>query len=562
MISLAFSSERSIQPGRVREDRLGHRLIAPSRTLGYSDLYLDVLAGKPSAGTFFRANDPEAVAREIDRASYPRRELVDILTRQNQQFHADDAAFRSLTSLAVPGSACVFGGQQAGLFTGPLLVIVKALALVKVAKAYSAKLDRSVVPIFWIAGDDHDFDEIAGTWALNQQSELVEIKYGARPDRELPASEIVLSDLPELERVKNLYASQLGQTDFTEQLLKLINHAYTPEDTFVSAFGKLLAGLTAGTGLVLFNPCDAKVKSLAVPFFEKVIDRQSELHRTLTASNKSIEEAGYHLQVAGKDNAAHLFRNVDGRKPVHFESGRFTFDGAAIPAAALKNAVRSHPDRFSPDVLTRPLMQSYLFPVLCQLGGPAEIAYLAQGNALFDLFGIPAPIHRPRPSLCLLEKRIDQLMSEYALTFDNLTGDIEQPINRILAASFPKDLERGYEDLTSEIKAKWDRFAGESLQFDPSLGEFARQTHGKIDFALKGFEGKLFSAHKKKSKEIRDRVYRVQRNLYPNRTLQERNLNIGCFVARHGFGLVSFMLEQMDADQTAHQLIDLSEMTN
>ncbi|MBI5266888.1 MAG: bacillithiol biosynthesis cysteine-adding enzyme BshC [candidate division Zixibacteria bacterium] len=541
---------------------MAHRLIPSSKQLGYSDLYLDVLAEKPSAGAFFHAKDPAAVARAIDHATYPRRELVDILTRQNRQFHGDDSVFRSLTSLAVPGSMCVFSGQQAGLFTGPMLVVVKALALVKLARAYSLKLNRSVVPIFWIAGDDHDFDEIANTWVLNQQSELVEIKYGARPEQELPVGDIVLSNHAELDRVKDLYTGQFGRTDFTEQLRKLVDRSYTPEDTFVSSFGKMLAGLTAGTGLVLFNPCDAEVKSLAVPFFEQVIDRQDELHKTLASSNKAIEEAGYHLQVTAKDHSAHLFRNINGRKPVQFEAGSFSFDGVAIPLPALKSAVRSHPERFSPDVMTRPLMQSYLFPVLCQLGGPAEIAYLAQGNALFDLFGIPAPIQRPRPSLTLIEKRIDQLMTEHGVTFNDLTGDIEQAVNRVLAGSFPKELEQRYADLTAEVKATWDRFAGESLQFDPSLGEFAKQTYGKVDFALKGFEGKLFSAHKKKSKDVRDRIYRVHRNLYPNRTLQERTLNIGCFVARHGFGVVSFMLEQMDVDQTAHQLIDLAEMTS
>ena len=538
---------------------MAHKLIPPSKALGYSELYLDFLAGKSSATSFYRQNDPSAVLSELDRIKYRRQELVEILSRQNRSYHADDAAFRSLTSLAVPNSVCVFAGQQAGLFTGPMLVVVKALAVVRVARAYSAALNRPVVPIFWIAGDDHDFNEIASTWVLDRQSDLVEIKFGAKPNCELPAGEITFADLPELNRVKAQFNETLGQTEFTPELQRLMDHSYTPADTFTTAFGKMLAGLTAGTGLVLFDPCDAEVKSLAVPFFESVIDRQTEVHEKLNSVDRAIESAGYHLQVGGKENSAHLFRNVKGRKPILFESGQFSFDGASIPTAALKEAVRSHPERISPDVFTRPVMQSYLFPVLCQIGGPSEMAYFAQGTPLFELFGVPCPIQRPRPSISLIEKRIDQLMSDYGLTFDHLTGDIEQSINGILASSFPKDLERGFAELSEGIKDRWDRFAADSLHFDPSLAEFAKQTYGKIDFALKGFENKLFTAHKKKSKDIRDRIYRVYHNLYPNRTLQERTLNIGCFVARHGLGVVSFMLEQMDADQTSHQLLDLSE---
>ncbi len=534
----------------------------PSKGLGYSDLYLDYVAGKEPARGFYKSHDAVDVAQAVDRASFARQQLVDILTRQSRQYMADEKALASIATLAQPDTLCVFSGQQAGLFTGPMLVVVKALALVKIARAYSQQLGRPVLPVFWIAGDDHDFDEIAGTWVLNQQSELVSVRYGTKPEKEFPTAEIVLGDTSELDRVQQLFRDSLGQSEFTPQLYELLETAYTPNDTFVSAFGKLLAGLTAGTGLALFNPCDGEVKELATSFFEQLIDRQEEIHETLTASNLAIEQAGYHLQVARKDTSAHLFRNVEGRRPIHFEAGGFNFDGTRLTAGEVKALVGSHSEQFSPDVMTRPVMQSFLFPVLCQLGGPAEIAYLAQSNALFGLFDLPTPIQRPRPTLSLLEKRIERLMDEYHLTFDDLMGDIEQPINRILTASFPKDLEQGYVNLTNRIKADWQGFAESSLKFDPSLEEVAKQTVGKIDFALKGFEGKLFSAHKKKSKETRERIYRVQHHLFPQHGLQERTINIGCYLARHGFDVLSYMLEEMDADQTAHQVLPLSEMAD
>jgi bacillithiol biosynthesis cysteine-adding enzyme BshC len=535
------------------------RLITPSKALGLSSLYLDYLSGRKPAADFLASDNPVAIAETIDRRDYRRDQLCSILIRQNRGFDVDQSALDSISRLKDPRAVCVFAGQQAGLFTGPLLVIVKALAIVKLAQEMEAELGRPVVPIFWIAGDDHDFDEIATTYLLNQQSELVELTYASGPAIELPVAEVRLENSDELTRLKTLMQQTLGKTDFTGEVYSVIDTSYAADETFVSAFGKMMARLTTGTGLAFFNPGDVDAKTLAVSFFERLVDSQDDVHRTLTLTNAALQSSGYHLQVERKENSALLFRHSGGRKPVHYDAGRFIVNTQSCSASELKAEVRQFPGQFSPDVMTRPLMQSTLFPVICQLGGPAEVAYLAQCRPLFKLFDLPTPIHRGRPSLTLLERRIEKLFDEYNLTYDDITGDIEQAVNRVMAATFPKDLESGYRSLIEDLSARWQRFADTSLAFDPSLEEFAKQTYGKIDFSLKNFEAKLFSAHKKKGKDIRERIHRVQHHLFPRRTLQERVLNISCYLARYGFGLPKQMLRQMSTDPTAHQLISLAE---
>ena len=535
------------------------KLIAPSPSLGYSQFYLDYLAGRKPAVDFVVGDDLQTLASRLDKQTYNRAAVCDILLNQNTQFGVDQAALDSIRQLTSEKTLCVFAGQQAGLFGGPLLVVVKALAIVKLAREFSQKLSRPVIPIFWIAGDDHDFDEIASTIVLSQQSELVELKYGIRPSLELPASEIRLDNSEELARLLELLKASLGQTDFTAELYAELESSYKSGETFVGAFGKFMARLTRGTGLAFFNPCDAQAKTLAVPLFERIVDEQPSIHQALRTANESLQKDGYHLQVEKKESSALLFRHRDGRKPVHVESGKFTIGGETVTPAELKVAIRATPEQFSPDVMTRPLMQSTLFPVLCQIGGPAEVAYLAQCRPLFDILELPKPIHRGRPSLTLLEKRIEKLVDEYNLSFEEITGDIEQAVNRVMLANFPKDLEAGYRLLTEDMSARWKQFADTSLAFDPSLAEFANQTYGKIDFTLKNFESKLFSAHKKKGKEIRERIHRVQHHLFPRRTLQERTLNISCYLARYGLGAIPFLLDRLSTDQTGHQLISLSE---
>jgi hypothetical protein len=142
-----------------------------------------------------------------------------------------------------------------------------------------------------------------------------------------------------------------------------------------------------------------------------------------------------------------------------------------------------------------------------------------------------------------------------------LTGDIEQTVNRVLAATFPQDIKQRFQQLRDDVAAQFESFSHESLKFDPSLQEFAKQTLGKVDFSMKAFEGKLFASHKKKSQETRDRIYRLWHTLYPNQGLQERSINAAYFIARYGPGIVSFIYDQMEAEQTAHQLLSLTEYT-
>ncbi|MEW5993682.1 MAG: bacillithiol biosynthesis BshC, partial [Candidatus Zixiibacteriota bacterium] len=306
-------------------------------------------------------------------------------------------------------------------------------------------------------------------------------------------------------------------------------------------------------------PGDPEVKKFAAPFFLDILDRQQDLHTIITTTNQHIEQHGYHLQVQKKDNATHLFCNLNGRRPVMREAQGYSIGEQRISDKELRLMITETPERFSPDVLLRPVFQSYLFPVLTQKGGPSEIAYLAQINPLFEAFGRVAPYYVARPSATLLEKRFQEHMAEYGITFEDLTGDIEQVINRVLVKSFPGNLEQSFESLKHDVERRFSDFVKESLEFDPSLKQFATRTYGKIDYQLKQFEGKVFSSHKKRSKETRERIYRLQQALFPNRGLQERTLNICYFLARYGTGLLQFLHDQIDCDESAHQVIHVAE---
>ncbi len=536
-------------------------LVEPEKSLGYSNIFLDFLAHKSPAPTFYESDDFEAVAVSLDRINYQREKLASILERQNREFHASEKTLQAAARIRESSAVCVFSGQQAGLFGGPLLVVFKALGIVKAARDYEKQLNRPVIPIFWIAGDDHDFEEVNHTFLLDRKSQVVKIGYETPPLLELPTAEIPFSDVPQLHQAKELLKETLGQTDFTPELYDLLEHAYTAEDSFVTAFGKLMAGLTKNLGLVLFNPCDKEVKELATPLFEDIIRRQEEMHKIVSSRNGNILDSGYHIQVEKKENSSYLFYNREGRTALLQDDGNFKVGDCSYGREELLDCLKSHPERFSPDVMTRPIFQSYLFPVLSQKGGSSEIAYLAQINPLFEIFGLVPPVYVARPTATIVESRFEKLLLEHEIDFVELTGDIEQVINRVMARSFPEGLEKRFNSLRVNVRERFGEFSNESLKFDMSLEKFAEQIMGRIDFNLNAFEGKVFSSHKKQLSDTRERIYRLWNALYTNRGLQERSLNITYFISRYGFGFVDFLYEALEADEKSHQLIYLSEMS-
>ena len=535
-------------------------LIAPTKDLGYSKIYLDFILKKDSVGKFYPAESFEQVIKNLEKHTYFRSEVTEILKKQNTRYNTGPKTFKNIELLKDNNTIAICTGQQAGLFGGSLLILIKALALAKSAEQYSRQLNRPVVPVFWIAGDDHDYEEVNHTYVLDRASEIVKVSYDTIPQIENPTAELLFDDNEELEKAKELLKSTLGDSDFTKELYDLLDACYTNEDTYVTAFGKFMAALTKDYGIVYFSPGDAESKQLSVPLFKSIIQNQEKLHEFLSQTNNSLEQDGFHLQVEKKDNSAHLFMKSDGRKPILSENGSFMVGEKRFTEAELLELIDKEPERFSPDVMTRPILQSYLFPTLSQKGGAAEIAYLAQMHKLFDLFDLPTPYYKARPTATIVESRFEKMMSEHDIKFEELVGDIEVLINRIMEKSFPDGLEEKYRQVRSHIKAHFEDFADESLKFDPSLKQFSEQIYGKIDFNLNAFEGKIFSSHKKKSQEERDRIYRLWHSLYPNRTFQERVLNVSYFISRYSFEFIDLLYNSLESEIAEHQLIYISEM--
>jgi len=533
--------------------------VPPFKGMGYSDFYLDFVAGREKALSFFSARSLEAVPQELFQVDYDRETLADILKEQNLRYGASEKTLANIELLRNEHALCVFTGQQAGLFTGPLLVLMKALGVIKAAQEYSQQLKRQIIPVFWIAGDDHDFEESNHTYRVDRQGEIVKVEYATPPDKQIPTSDVQFADREQLDAAKAAVIETLGETDFTPELYDIIDKSYSGEDTLVDSFGKIMSVLCGQFGLVLFSPGDQSAKRLAIPFFKRLVERLDDIRSSIVDTNQRLTANGYHIQVEKPDNSTHLFCNLDGRLPVLRNNGSFEIGERSLSTDELLAMIEEKPELFSPDVMTRPVMQSYLFPVLSQKGGPAEIAYLAQMNGLFSIFDLATPYYKARPTATIVERRFKEQIDFHHIAFRELAGDVEQIINRVLALTFPGDVEKGFVILKGDIDYHLDSFTQDALGFDKNLTKFAEQTRGKIEFALKNLEAKAFASHKKRSNDTRQKIYRLYNTLYTCRGLQERALNVVYFLSKYGMQFMPWLYDRLQSEISDHQMIDMTE---
>jgi bacillithiol biosynthesis cysteine-adding enzyme BshC len=540
------------------EDFLSESVLTFSKQLGFSKLFQDFIYHPERTTPFFSPIPLKKRAKAIAAGAQFRNEAVDILSRQNRDWQAPSPVIESISRLSDKKSLAVVAGQQTCLFGGPYLVILKALAVVKLARNLEKELAVPVVPIFWIAADDHDYQEISfvdifdTSGILYRLSIDTEDKQAGAP---IGALEYDESMTREMERLQSV----LPANDFRDEALSAVNAIYQPEKNIVDCFAEYLLSLVGQHGLAMFNPYDRQFKQHVGPMMREIISRHVDIKKILKDTETSLTDSGYHVQVQKAITAAHLFYHKPARTAIHFEGNNFQADEHVFSEKELSEAIGSEPFSYSPDVLTRPMLQSYFFPTAAVIGGPAEVAYYSQLFPLYDLLNLTPPTIRARPSITLVENRYQKMLDMHHLNFNDLTGDIEGVINRVLQETFPKKIDAYLAEFTSNSKEEISRLRGQLAEVNPDLASIVDHAGEKLDYQIKQMVQKLFSAHKKRHTIEKDRIYRLHENLYPNRNLAERSIAPVYMVSRYGRGVMDFIFEKMNLDETGHRLLMLSE---
>lgn len=488
----------------------------------------------------------------------PMGQLVPILKEQNQRFGCGAQTLEKIDLLLERRACAVVTGQQTGLFGGPLFTIYKALTTIKLTGRLNRICEGCFVSIFWLASDDHDFREVNHTNIINKSNETIKICYEGHPDdSKIPVSEIKLKS--EIVESLQQLSDETLSSDFKEEILKQVSDSYNSEAIFSQAFGSWLMTLFRSFGLILIDASDARIKRLGANIFQKeIVEDSPSTKKALRASNR-LRDENYHTQVQLKEGFLNLFYVDGNRNSIETRNSSFLVKGTnlSFTKEELLSQLESQPQRFSPNVLLRPLYQDALLPTIAYVAGRAEIAYYAQMKGIYESFDIPMPIIYPRKSLTLLESKIDKVLDNYDLEVPDFWGDVEILINQIAKAQLPESLEKRIENASLYLNKNLQELEEVVTEFEPTLKKTVGNIKGRILNQMEGLEKKILQAYKKRNEIIRQQIHKAENNLYPNNNLQERELNILPYLFKYGFGFIEKLYEAIDISNFDHQIVRL-----
>jgi bacillithiol synthase len=532
---------------------------------GHSNLFLDYLYEFNNVKDLYKINfrDKEEYLKHFKKISENTREfrveLSKIIARQYRDINISEKTRRNITLFGSANTLAVVTGQQLGMLGGPLYTIYKIITAVKLTRYLSERYDEfNFVPVFWLEGDDHDFVEVNHINVINENNEIVKIGYAEEiPEEGNMGSVGYLKLTDSVNKVFDLLEQNLRKTEFTDDLISKFKSFYSPGKSFKEAFRDLLIWFFDEYGLVILDPQDKGIKELLRPVFKKEIT-DFRIHSEKLVSVSAILEENYHAQV--KVRAINMFYNYDeGRYLI--EPGESDFrlrrKRKKFSYEELIDLIDKEPEKFSPNVLLRPLCQDYLLPTAFYVAGPGEIAYFAQAIPLYDYYGVQTPIIYPRCSVSLLEKNISSLLEKYGSDIKDVflsNGDLKSKIIGNLASN---PVEEIFKETENQFEYSMDQLKEKLFEIDKTVSDSSTRYKQKIFSYLGELKNKSIEAHSKKYDITIRQTERITASVFPRNNLQEREINFIYFINKYGIEIFKQMFDEIEINKFEHQVIRL-----
>jgi bacillithiol synthase len=495
----------------------------------------------------------EAAARAIDFPPSARRAVVEVLREQNRAFGADDTTEESLERLA-NGAVAIVTGQQVGLFSNPAYSFYKALTTLRWAENLT-KRGIDAVPVFWLATEDHDLAEVNQSYWLTKDATKRFVIRSAEQFAGRQVGKIQFGDEIAAvvdEAVKDLSGPYVGEVE------RALRESYSATDSFGSGFGKLFARLLAGRGMILLDPLDRSLHRIAAPVFQKAIEEAASLRDGLIERNKALDKAGFHAQVKVTAEQTLLFMNVEERRePVRMRAGKFIAGGKSFSADELLGAVEKSPENFSPNVLLRAIVQDTLLPTAAYVGGPAEVAYMAQVEVVYRKMGKPMPAILPRAGFTLIQPHVARLLKKYGLSLGEVFRGRQRVHAALAAGALPRGLAARFEADEKSLRRLLAKYGTPLAKLDKTLSGALSTAERKMLYQFLKLRRKAGAAEGLRSGILEKHERMILEELYPLRAPQERTLCFLPFLSAGGPELIDKLFTLAGNSPAQHCLVEL-----
>ncbi|MCK4850594.1 MAG: bacillithiol biosynthesis cysteine-adding enzyme BshC [Phycisphaerae bacterium] len=517
-------------------------------------IYLDYLAGAQKLGTFYKyfPADKQALRARVEGLSDELKVgagLGEALVEYNQQIGAGTKALENARLLGDGQALAVVTGQQAGFAGGPLYSVYKAISAIKLAEYLSGATGKAVVPVFWIASEDTNVEQInASTW-MDRQGQLRHIR----------------ADLGEKQQICNLRVEEAAMEAF-EQLAELMPQSefrsqwqavYEPRSSepWGQWFGRIYAWLFAEQGLVLLEPY--VVYSRAGQIFRRIIASLAQLQETFAKSTAKLSEQGYEPQIESQGRGMVYLVEKGRRQGIVAGEGKITVGTSeSYTLKDLSDLGGEHPERFSCSVGLRPVVQDCLLGTVAYVAGPGEISYYAQLGGLYEQLGVSMPVIWPRASMTLIEPKIARLMAKSGLTEQALLAEGEASED----VSEPKAEAPGAEvllELAQKAGRSLEQLARKIKEQDSSAQRFADKISKRVGRDIERLLRRGLEFVNLDRQISRRQYERIRMSLRPAGKPQERAFSLFGYLVYYGQGVLEEIIRGVDVFDFRHRVVYL-----
>jgi bacillithiol biosynthesis cysteine-adding enzyme BshC len=495
--------------------------------IGGTPLLDRLLAGDPALTALY-GGDP----RSLD--AY-REKLAELGTRFDRAARARAAAALTPTSARArerlarfveEGGAMVTTGQQAGLFTGPMYTVNKAATAARLAEELERRLGVLVIPVFWVASEDHDFAEVNHAWAVDGEGTLRRPSVRATTAVAVPMSEMRLG--PDVDEALSTFVQAVDGHGVAEAYRSALGEAYRPGETVAGAFSATLLRLLAPLDICLTDAAHPALKQASREILRASIAEAADHERRVAERTARTQALGLTPPVTLVEESTNLFfHGRAGRERLHRDGDAIVAAeaGERFAAAELEAAIAADPGRFSPNVLLRPVVESAVFPTLAYVGGPAETGYFAQIGGLFEGNGIRPPLAFPRFAARVVPDPVEEARRGLDLAEAVLALPEHEVLERVARARLPEPVAGALAALRAELVGRFGALADATAPIDPNLVPALGARRNRAMLEIAAAERKILR-HLKRQPGLAGRVRLVRNHLRPNGAPQERVLTI------------------------------------